>query len=213
MVTRDSKGTQTKILAAATQAFVALGPAGARVDAIAAAAGVNKRMLYHHFGDKQGLYQAVLVAAQDEVGQVSAERARLLAWEGLLESTSSASQVLDDADLLNPLEGSASPPMGVAIEPLAEPNANYGPNDNLDAPMLQLLHVALQVFPYVFGPEVKRLTGMTPGSDAFEAALGRLRDQVESRMTLGSAAPAAKVKVTLRARTTARTNSGANLQG
>ncbi len=64
MVTRDSKSTQTKILAAATQAFVALGPAGARVDAIAAAAGVNKRMLYHHFGDNQGLYQAKSQSSQ-----------------------------------------------------------------------------------------------------------------------------------------------------
>lgn len=33
---------------------------GARVDRIAERAGVNKRMIYHHFGSKEGVYQAIL---------------------------------------------------------------------------------------------------------------------------------------------------------
>ena len=37
--------------------------AAARVDRIAARAGVNKRMIYHHYGDKRGLYLAVLERA------------------------------------------------------------------------------------------------------------------------------------------------------
>jgi AcrR family transcriptional regulator len=36
------------------------GFAGARVDAIARRAGINKRMLYHYFGDKEALFRAVL---------------------------------------------------------------------------------------------------------------------------------------------------------
>ncbi len=36
---------------------------GARVDEIARKAGVNKRMIYHYFGDKDGLYLAVLESA------------------------------------------------------------------------------------------------------------------------------------------------------
>ena len=61
-VTRDPERTRAAILAAATQEFTAKGLTGARVDAIARRARVNKRMIYHYFGDKNGLYLAVLEA-------------------------------------------------------------------------------------------------------------------------------------------------------
>ena len=57
---RDPVRTRERILRAARREFVAKGIAGARVDAIARAAAVNKRMLYHYFGDKDALYRAVL---------------------------------------------------------------------------------------------------------------------------------------------------------
>ena len=59
-LTRDPERTRAAILRAATAEITAKGLTGARVDAIAVRAGVNKRMLYHYFGDKQGLYLAVL---------------------------------------------------------------------------------------------------------------------------------------------------------
>jgi AcrR family transcriptional regulator len=59
-LTRDPERTRAVILRAATAEITAKGLTGARVDAIAERAGVNKRMLYHYFGDKQGLYLAVL---------------------------------------------------------------------------------------------------------------------------------------------------------
>jgi AcrR family transcriptional regulator len=57
---RDPERTQAQILAAATAEITAKGLGGARVDEIARRARVNKRMIYHYFGDKQGLYLAVL---------------------------------------------------------------------------------------------------------------------------------------------------------
>jgi AcrR family transcriptional regulator len=60
---RDPERTRAAILAAATAEFSAKGLDGARVDEIAARAGVNKRMIYHYFGDKDGLYLAVLEAS------------------------------------------------------------------------------------------------------------------------------------------------------
>jgi AcrR family transcriptional regulator len=59
-VTRDPDRTRGRILAAAITEFAAKGLAGARVDAIARRADSNKRMLYHYFGDKEGLFRAVL---------------------------------------------------------------------------------------------------------------------------------------------------------
>jgi AcrR family transcriptional regulator len=64
---RDPERTREMILEAATAEFAASGLSGARVDEIAARAGANKRMLYHYFGDKQGLYLAVLERTYDEI--------------------------------------------------------------------------------------------------------------------------------------------------
>jgi AcrR family transcriptional regulator len=57
---RDPEGTKAAILAAATREFTEKGFGGARIDAIAAHAKINKRMLYHYFGGKEALYVAVL---------------------------------------------------------------------------------------------------------------------------------------------------------
>ena len=61
-VSRDPERTQAAILATAIEEFTAKGLNGARVDEIARRAGVNKRMIYHYFGDKEGLYLAALEA-------------------------------------------------------------------------------------------------------------------------------------------------------
>jgi TetR/AcrR family transcriptional regulator len=57
---RDLNRTREKILGAALAEFSARGFAGARVDAIARRARVNKRMLYYCFGAKQDLYREIL---------------------------------------------------------------------------------------------------------------------------------------------------------
>ena len=48
------------ILRAAMQEFADEGPAGARMDAIARAAGVNKALIHYYYKDKQSLYGAAL---------------------------------------------------------------------------------------------------------------------------------------------------------
>lgn len=52
--------TRAAILEAALREFADEGLEGARTDAIAAAAGVNKALLYYYFKDKEALYGAVL---------------------------------------------------------------------------------------------------------------------------------------------------------
>jgi len=54
------EASRDSILKAALAEFAQQGLAGARVDAIAAAAGVNKALLYYYFHDKESLYGAVL---------------------------------------------------------------------------------------------------------------------------------------------------------
>lgn len=57
---RDPDRTREAILAAAQHEFAAKGLSGGRVDAIARRARANKRMIYHYFGSKDGLYLAAL---------------------------------------------------------------------------------------------------------------------------------------------------------
>src|SRR5262249_47946236 len=101
---RDPEATRERIVEAALTEFSAHRLAGARVDAIARGPRVNKRMLYHYFGDKAGLFRAILgrkiagglalaAAAPDDpaeslpywyaTGAADAAWIRLLMWEAL----------------------------------------------------------------------------------------------------------------------------------
>jgi TetR/AcrR family transcriptional regulator len=62
---RDSAVTAAAIRAAALDEFAARGFSGGRVDRIAEKAQVNKGMIYHHYGSKEGLYLAVLEYAYE----------------------------------------------------------------------------------------------------------------------------------------------------
>jgi len=64
---RDPAATRKKLLTAARREFSRNGLAGARVDEIAARAGVNKQLVYHYFGDKDALYLAVLEWVYEEI--------------------------------------------------------------------------------------------------------------------------------------------------
>lgn len=103
----DTERTKALLLEAATTEFCTRGLAGARIDRIASEAYVNKERIYQYFGNKNGLFDAVIVAAlsslMDEVPiegngpeamadyagklfdhhQEDATAPRLLFWEGL----------------------------------------------------------------------------------------------------------------------------------
>lgn len=104
----DTERTRRQLLVAATAEFAAHGPAGARIDRIAETAGVNKERIYSYFGNKDALFEAVIVHELSEVfeevplegegpqaiGDYAAglfdrivrkpEIGRLMAWEGLV---------------------------------------------------------------------------------------------------------------------------------
>ena len=63
--------SRAAILRAAAQEFAEHGIAGARTDAIARAARVNKALLYYYFKDKETLYGAVLDKVQKKLQEAS----------------------------------------------------------------------------------------------------------------------------------------------
>ena len=69
----DSVETRATILKAAERIYAECGLAGARTEAIAAAAGVNKALLYYYFKSKDALYQAVVGSQVREFQQQARE--------------------------------------------------------------------------------------------------------------------------------------------
>lgn len=59
MIERDAEATKARLLAAATAEFAEHGIAGARIDRVAKAARANKAQIYHYFGSKEALFDAV----------------------------------------------------------------------------------------------------------------------------------------------------------
>ncbi|MFV0246315.1 MAG: TetR family transcriptional regulator [Qingshengfaniella sp.] len=68
-----SEATRARILAAAYRQFVTNGLEGTRMEAIASEAGVNKSLVYRHFGTRDGLYREVLRRAYEAIRQAEAE--------------------------------------------------------------------------------------------------------------------------------------------
>ena len=81
--------TRAKLIAAARHAFGTIGYADASMDDFTASAGLTRGALYHHFGDKKGLLEAV-------VRQIDAEMSARLCkinsdapthWQGFVEES------------------------------------------------------------------------------------------------------------------------------
>lgn len=84
----DAEGTREAILNAAEEVFAQHGFDGARIDAIAHAAGYNKSLIFQYFGDKLGLYGAMIRRADDQtrVWQNEALGTLLLASESSINA-------------------------------------------------------------------------------------------------------------------------------
>ena len=67
MPVRDSEATRQRLIDAARAEFAEYGIAGARVDRIAANAEANKAQIYHYFGSKDELFDAVWEALVKQV--------------------------------------------------------------------------------------------------------------------------------------------------
>jgi TetR/AcrR family transcriptional regulator len=83
---KRSAETRARVLDAALAAFAVNGLAGARTEDIAAAAGVNKALIYYYFDSKEKLYQAAL--------ELSAERIRDSSMAVFLREASPGERIL-----------------------------------------------------------------------------------------------------------------------
>ncbi|MCR8549286.1 TetR family transcriptional regulator [Salipiger sp. P9] len=68
-----SQATRARIVEAAHTQFVANGLEGTRMEAISAEAGVNKSLVYRHFGNRETLYREVLARAYGQIREAEAQ--------------------------------------------------------------------------------------------------------------------------------------------
>ncbi len=79
--------TRAKLIAAARKAFAAKGYAETAMEELTAEANLTRGALYHHFGGKKGLLEAVIAQIDAETAQrlkAVAEKATTL-WDGFVE--------------------------------------------------------------------------------------------------------------------------------
>jgi AcrR family transcriptional regulator len=81
--------TRARLIAAAREAFGTVGYANASMDDFTAAAGLTRGALYHHFGDKKGLLEAVIAEIDAEMNQrlCAISAAAQDRWQGFVDES------------------------------------------------------------------------------------------------------------------------------
>ncbi|HXT42065.1 MAG TPA: TetR family transcriptional regulator [Candidatus Angelobacter sp.] len=172
---RDPGRTRERILAAALKEFSDNGFAGARVDVIARRAAINKRMIYHYFGNKEELFRAVLrrkIAERQAWGEATPEEPskslplwfdlacqdadwiRLLEWEAL---RGGEKPVLDEAERRAVAQG--------AVERIRRRQTSGHLSSEFDPRHVLLAMIGLTTYPVAF-PQLTRLITGRQVSDA-----------------------------------------------
>ena len=87
--------TRAKLLAAGRKAFGTIGYSEASMDDFTAEAGLTRGALYHHFGDKKGLFEAVVLEIDSEMTarMEAAAKSAPTRWLGLLDECNSYIQM------------------------------------------------------------------------------------------------------------------------
>lgn len=187
---RNPDRTKQRILDAALKVFAARGFAGARVNDIARRASANKRMIYHYFGDKEGLFRAVLrFKIQDRMARVEAQLpesdavsrmplwfkqncldagwVRLLAWESL---QTAKDEVMDEKARRRHLAG-------LAARIRKRQRAGIL-RDDAPASFLLLAKTSLTMFPMAIPQLARHIIGRSPHDPRFQKEYAKFLETI-----------------------------------
>ena len=176
---RNSAKTKARIEETALAEFSRHGLAGARVEAIARRAGVNKRMIYHYFESKEGLFrhlmrgfssQMMALAASPESGSTESSGA---AWQAFIAGNPQWIRFLMlqslNWDRRSRLSDEQRAFWSHAVEELRMGQKLGAVRDDVDAAQLQLSLVALVMFPFAMPQMTRLITGRWPDEPEFLA--------------------------------------------
>jgi AcrR family transcriptional regulator len=185
---RDPERTRERILDAAVVEFGEHGFAGARISAIASRAGVNEQLISYYFDSKEGLYRTLqdrwrltsadasrlelpiadVVAAFLRLNVEQRSYARLLAWDGLADTSSDADE--------------AGGYFTEMVDDLRRRQRAGELADDLDPAYVLLLLLAAALAPTVIPQIARRFTGLDVDSLTFQAAYAEQLRRVVERL-------------------------------
>jgi AcrR family transcriptional regulator len=170
---RDPERTRQALLDAALSEFAAKGLAGARVNEIAARAGVNKQLISYHFDGKQGLYEALgerWLEREQEFADPSLPLGALLV---AYMRESIAQREMTRLFLREALDDAPAPTADHAerdeqeLDDLRRRQRDGELDARLDPAFVMLVLQAIASAGVAFPGDVRRLTGLDPASDEF----------------------------------------------
>jgi AcrR family transcriptional regulator len=199
---RDPEKTRARILSAATNEFALKGFDGARVDMIAKRAKTNKRMLYHYFGDKKALFEAIvgkmlseheqtfaaaptdfedMVVYQFNACQSKSKWLRMMLWESLAygEGPVMAERVRRER-------------MEKSRERMRQAQRDGVMCSKMPSDHALLAMMAMSVFPWAFPQITRMLTGTAPSEKAFRDRYTEVLREVTRRMKPAGSAHATR---------------------
>jgi TetR/AcrR family transcriptional regulator len=175
---RDLERTREALFKAGLAEFAAKGLAGARTDAIARRARVNKRMLFYCFGSKEGLYREVLKRKIEQKGRVIESLPDDMV-EGLLQMYDAGCADLDWVRMLEweALASNHRAPVGEedrrALFEIAVAKMRRAQDQGVLPANVELSHIfisllAVSFFPLAFPQMTRLVTGLAPTDPAFK---------------------------------------------
>lgn len=184
-VTRNPQETRQKILASALQEFAQNGYHGARIDRIVKNAGVNKRMVYHYFNDKDGLFTALMQAELDNIQEVTEtepnENLFEIAnhWLKNIDKTKNYFKLLLSSDCLEKESGSVLEEeqrqgFNLSKQIYVDLLAKEGLSDDVDPAYFLLAMISLTSLPMILPEMAKLITGDEADSAVFRQEYERV---------------------------------------
>jgi AcrR family transcriptional regulator len=174
--TAGAESARSRVLQAAVEEFGARGFAGARMDAIARAAGVSKQLPFHYFKSKEILFQAAVLATLEQhktdleawangrdtlvqaehVYSADPRLVRMLLWEGLELGDSSIQDQHGRVAIYREW-----------IDGIRQDQASGRLDPALDPEHVVLSYLALTIFPYALPQITYLVTGLHTTDPSF----------------------------------------------
>ncbi|MFD2702644.1 TetR/AcrR family transcriptional regulator [Paenibacillus shunpengii] len=190
---RNAERTRNNIFAAARKEFFEKGYTGARLEAIAAGAGVKKQLLYHYFKGKEDLFEAMLEQIPDKEPewasmnptdpvhiaehrfkvntQLRMDFLRFTTWEALEKQPEQPNRKKKREAALQ----------SYVDDMKAKKEAGLVPKD-LDPVMLTLALISLSNYPLILGDVTRMVTGTESTDPQFQEDWANFLTQLSARI-------------------------------
>lgn len=168
---RDPEARRAALLDAALVEFARHGLAGARTSAIAARAGVNKQLISHHFGGKEGLYRALVDRWLEAESGYGGEDIPLTDVVAAYARSAAEDSDLHRLVIRQSIDGEATE-AGISeadVEDMRRRQETGEIGGDLDPGFVLLALQAVAAAAVVFPDDARHVTGLEPDSPEFAA--------------------------------------------